>query len=181
MSLAAIALIALPALAATRLPANVDGVRIRAADKEPGEWMAVGRTYQEQRFSPLTKISQTNVSKLGLAWYADLNTYRGVEAAPIEVDGVLYNISAWNITTAYDARNGKVLWTYDPKVPLEFGRKVCCDIVSRGLSVWKGKVIIATLDGRLIALDARSGHPIWTVNTFAGEPPWPYTITGAPR
>ena len=181
LSLAAIALIALPALAATRLPANVDGVRIRAADKEPGEWMAVGRTYQEQRFSPLTKISQTNVSKLGLAWYADLNTYRGVEAAPIEVDGVLYNISAWNITTAYDARNGKVLWTYDPKVPLEFGRKVCCDIVSRGLSVWKGKVIIATLDGRLIALDARSGHPIWTVNTFAGEPPWPYTITGAPR
>ena len=181
LSLAAIALIALPALAATRLPANVDGVRIRAADKEPGEWMAVGRTYQEQRFSPLTQISQTNVSKLGLAWYADLNTYRGVEAAPIEVDGVLYNISAWNITTAYDARNGKVLWTYDPKVPLEFGRKVCCDIVSRGLSVWKGKVIIATLDGRLIALDARSGHPIWTVNTFAGEPPWPYTITGAPR
>ena len=176
-----LAILAAPALAAVRGPADVDGARIRAADKEPGNWMAVGRTYEEQRFSPLTGINPSSIRRLGLAWYADLNTYRGVEAAPIEVDGVLYNISAWNITTAYDAATGKVLWTYDPKVPPEFGRKACCDIVSRGLSVWKGKVLIATLDGRLIALDARTGRPVWTVDTFAGEPPWPYTITGAPR
>ena len=179
--LIAAALLALPAAAGTRAPADVDGARIKAADSEPGNWMGVGRTYDEQRFSPLRKINETNVNGLGLAWYADLDTYRGVEASPLVVDGVLYNISAWNITTAYDARNGKVLWTFDPKVPPAFGRKACCDIVSRGLSVWKGKVIIATLDGRLIALDARDGKPVWSVDTFAGEPPWPYTITGAPR
>ena len=177
----AAAIMALPALAAVRRPADVDGARIRAADAEPQNWMAVGRDYKEQRFSPLTGIDKANVSKLGLAWFADLDTYRGVEASPLEVDGVLYNTSAWNITTAYDATNGQVLWSYDPKVPPAFGRKACCDIVSRGLSVWKGKVLIATLDGRLIALDARTGQPVWSVDTFAGEPPWPYTITGAPR
>ena len=181
MALAMAALAALPALAAVRGPADVDGARIRAADREPGNWMAVGRDYSEAHYSPLTGIDPANVAKLGLAWYADLDTYRGLEASPIEVDGVLYNTSAWNLTTAYDARTGKVLWTYDPKVPPAYGRKACCDIVSRGLSVWKGKVIIATLDGRLIALDARSGQPVWSVDTFSGEPPWPYTITGAPR
>ena len=180
-ALAVAAMAALPALGAGRGPADVDGARIRGADREPQNWMAVGRTYGEEHFSPLTGVNPSNVKRLGLAWYADLDTYRGVEAAPIEVDGVLYNISAWNITTAYDARTGKVLWTYDPKVPPEYGRKACCDIVSRGLSVWKGKVYIATLDGRLIAIDARTGQPVWSTDTFAGEPPWPYTITGAPR
>jgi quinohemoprotein ethanol dehydrogenase len=175
----AAALAAFPVLA--RGPADVDGARIRAADSEPGQWMSWGRTYDEQRFSPLTQVSEKTVGKLGLAWSAELNTYRGVEGTPIEVDGVLYNTSAWNITTAYDAATGKVLWTYDPKVPPQVGRLACCDIVSRGLAVWKGKVLIATLDGRLIALDAKTGQPAWSVNTFEGEPPWPYTITGAPR
>ena len=180
--LLAAALLALPALAgAPRPAADVDGARIRAADAEPGQWLTVGRTYEEQRFSPLTQIDQSNVGRLGLAWYADLDTYRGVEATPLYIDGVLYNTSAWNLTTAYDARTGKVLWTYDPKVPPEFGRKACCDIVSRGLAAWKGKILIATLDGRLIALDARTGKPVWSVDTFAGEGGWPYTITGAPR
>ena len=177
----AAAAMALPALAALKGPADVDGARIRAADREPQNWMAIGRDYKEQHFSPLKGIDHANLGRLGLAWYADLDTYRGVESSPIEVDGVLYNIAPWNITTAYDAKTGKVLWTYDPKVPPEFGRKACCDIVSRGLSVWKGKVYIASLDGRLIALDARTGQPVWTVDTFKGEAPWPYTITGAPR
>ncbi len=66
-------------------------------------------------------------------------------------------------------------------MPRDIGRLACCDIVSRGLAVWKGKVIIATLDGRLIAVDAGTGKPVWTVDTFAGEGGWPYTITGAPR
>src|SRR3569833_1145424 len=179
--LAAVALATAPALAAGRGPADVDGARIRAADSEPQNWMAVGRSYAETHYSPLACINASNVGELGLAWSADLNTYRGAEASPIEVDGVLYNIAPWNITTAYDARTGKVLWTYDPKAAPEYGRKACCDIVSRGLSVWKGKVLIATRDGRLIALDAKTGQSVWSVDTFAGEAPWPYTINGAPR
>lgn len=161
--------------------ADVDAARLRAADAQPQNWMTYGRTYSEQRFSSLADIDRGNVGRLGLAWYADEHTYRGLEATPIVVDGVLYDIAPWNITTAYDATNGKVLWSYDPGVPREIARKACCDVVSRGLAVWRGKVIIATLDGRLIALDAATGRPVWSVNTFAAEPPWPYTITGAPR
>ncbi len=160
-------------------PAAVDQRRLEAADQEPGQWLTVGRDWREQRFSPLTQINDRTVGRLGLAWYADLNTYRGVEGTPLEVDGVLYNISAWDITTAYDAVTGKPLWTYDPKVPVSWARLTCCGPVSRGLAAWHGKIILATIDGRLIALDARTGHPVWTANTLeAGQP---LSVTGAPR
>jgi quinohemoprotein ethanol dehydrogenase len=138
-----------------------------------------GRNYSAQRYSTLRAINENNVKDLGLAWYAELDTLRGVEATPLFVDGVLYNISAWNIASAYNARTGKRLWTYDPKVPREMGRYACCEPVARGLAFWKGKVIIATLDGRLIGLNAKNGKPLWTSQTFDKE--WPYTITGAPR
>jgi quinohemoprotein ethanol dehydrogenase len=160
-------------------PAAVDSKRLMGAPAEPGQWLSDGRTYSAQRFSPLTQIDKSNVSKLGLAWYADLDTYRGVEATPLFIDGVLYDISAWNIVTAFDARTGKALWTYDPQVPREWGRYACCEPVSRGLAAWKGRIIIATLDGRLISLDARSGKPVWTTQTF--DKTQPYSITGAPR
>jgi quinohemoprotein ethanol dehydrogenase len=158
---------------------NVDHARILNADRDPGNWLAHGRSYDEQRFSPLTQINDRNAGRLGLAWYYDLNTHRGVEATPIVVDGVLYNTSAWNVTMALDAKTGEELWYYDPQVPRQWARYACCDVVSRGLAVWKGKVIIATLDGRLIALDAKTGTPVWTVQTF--DKAWPYSITGAPR
>ena len=121
-ALLALTVLALPAAGAPgRGPAAVDQARLLAADAEPGQWMSPGRNYQETHFSPLAGINQDNVSRLGLAWYADLDTYRGVEGTPLAIDGVLYNTTPWNLTTAYDARTGKVLWTYDPKVPPEFG------------------------------------------------------------
>ncbi len=167
------------AAARSAAPAAVDAARLLRADADPGQWLSDGRTYSSQRFSPLTQINPGNVDKLGLAWYADLDTYRGVEATPLFIDGVLYDVSAWNLVTAYDARTGKRLWSYDPKVPREWGRYACCEPVSRGLAAWKGKIIIATLDGRLIALDARDGEPVWTTQTF--DKSQPYSITGAPR
>jgi quinohemoprotein ethanol dehydrogenase len=178
LALSAVTLLA-AAAAAGHGPAHVDNARMLQADANPGQWMGPGRTYDEQRYSPLTQINEKTVSKLGLAWYADLDADRGMEASPLEIDGVLYNITPWNITTAYDAKTGRKLWTYDPKVPEQFGRLACCDIVSRGLAAWKGKIIIATLDGRLIALDARNGKPVWTTQTF--DKSLPYTVTGAPR
>jgi quinohemoprotein ethanol dehydrogenase len=161
-------------------PANVDAKRLANAATEADSWLSDGRTYNAQRYSPLTQINAGNVDKIGLAWYDELDTYRGVEATPLYADGVLYNISAWNIATAYDARTGKRLWTYDPKVPREMGRYACCEPVARGLALWKGKAIIATLDGRLIALDVTTGKPVWTTATFDPKKA-PYTITGAPR
>jgi quinohemoprotein ethanol dehydrogenase len=160
-------------------PPEVDAKRIAGADRDPGNWLTHGRTYDEQRFSPLTQIDAGNVGQLGLAWYQELNTRRGVEGTPLEADGVLYNTSAWNVTSALDAKTGKLLWTYDPEVPPAFARVACCDDVSRGPALWKGKLYIATLDGRLIALDARTGAVIWSVQTF--DRSWPYSITGAPR
>jgi quinohemoprotein ethanol dehydrogenase len=95
----------------------VDAARLLAADSEPGQWMMDGRNYQAQRYSPLRQINEANVKDLGLAWYQELDTFRGVEGTPLYVDGVLYNISAWNITSAYNARTGRRLWTFDPQVP----------------------------------------------------------------
>jgi quinohemoprotein ethanol dehydrogenase len=160
-------------------PAAVDQQRLANADEDPGQWMSHGRTWSEQRFSPLTEINDTNVARLGLAWYSDLNTYRGVVATPLEIDGVLYNVSAWDVTSAYDAATGKVIWKYDPKIPLEWARLACCGPVSRGLAAWKGKIFIAALDGRLIALDASTGKPVWSTQTL--DPGQPLSVTGAPR
>jgi alcohol dehydrogenase (cytochrome c)/quinohemoprotein ethanol dehydrogenase len=160
-------------------PAAVTGARLSAADSEPGQWMSHGRTYDEQRFSPLDTITKANVKDLGLAWFADLDTHRGQEATPLVVDGVLYVSTAWSKVKAYDATSGKELWAFDPKVPGAWGVNACCDVVNRGVAVWDGKVFVGTIDGRLIALDAATGKPLWDVNTI--DRTRPYTITGAPR
>lgn len=126
--------------AATRARKAVDEARIIRADEEPGNWMTYGRTYSEQRFSPLKQINDTNVGQLGLAWFYDLDTRRGQEATPIVVDGVMYFTTAWSKVFALDAATGAVRWSYDPKVPPEWAVNACCDVVNRGVAVWGGKV-----------------------------------------
>ncbi len=160
-------------------PAAVDGKRIVAADDEPGQWMSTGRTYDEQRHSPLQQINADNVKDLGLDWYFDYPTKRGMEATPIVVDGTLYTSGSWSIVYAFDAKSGKLLWYYDPQVPKSWMVNLCCDAVNRGVAVWNGKVYVGTLDGRLIALNAKDGAPVWEVQTT--DKTKPYSITGAPR
>jgi quinohemoprotein ethanol dehydrogenase len=160
-------------------PANVDAARIIAADAEPGNWMTHGRTYSEQRYSPLDAINTESVSELGLAWYYDLDTDRGQEATAIVVDGVMYVSTAWSKVKALNAATGELIWAYDPEVPGEKAIHACCDVVNRGVAVWEGQVFVAALDGRLVALDAATGEPNWVVQTT--DPEKPYTITGAPR
>ncbi|HEY2660751.1 MAG TPA: PQQ-dependent dehydrogenase, methanol/ethanol family [Caulobacteraceae bacterium] len=160
-------------------PAAVDAARLTDADKDPGNWMSHGRTYSEQRFSPLDKVNASNVKDLGLAWSFQLSTNRGVETTPIVVDGTMYVTSSWSLVYALNAKTGELLWKYDPKVPREVGHNACCDVVNRGVAVWNGKVYVATLDGRLIALDAKTGNPVWSVVTV--DQSKPYTITMAPR
>jgi quinohemoprotein ethanol dehydrogenase len=163
----------------TPKPALVNTQRLLNADSEPGNWMSYGRNYSEQRFSELKQINSQSVSKLGLAWSFDLNTKRGIEATSIVVDGVMYTTSAWSIVHALDARTGRHIWTYDPRVAKDKTRHACCDAVNRGVAVWEGQVFVGALDGRLIALDAASGKPNWSIATV--DPELPYTITGAPR
>lgn len=159
--------------------ASVNGERIAAANEEPQNWLAHGRTYDEQRYSPLNNINDETISELGLAWYFDTDTDRGLEASPIVVDGIMYTSGAWSIVFAHDARTGKLIWKYDPEVPKAWGANACCDVVNRGVAVWQGKVYIGTLDGRMVAIDAATGAEVWDVNTI--DRTMPYTITGAPR
>jgi alcohol dehydrogenase (cytochrome c)/quinohemoprotein ethanol dehydrogenase len=158
---------------------GVTSARLTNADADQGNWMSYGRTYDEQRFSPLTAINDGNASQLGLAWSADLDTNRGQEATPLMVDGTLFISTAWSKVRAFDAATGKPKWSYDPKVPREVLVKACCDAVNRGVAVYGGKVFVATLDGRLIALNQSTGKPVWTIRTFATNTS--LTITGAPR
>src|SRR5215475_9646601 len=165
--------------AAADLRANVDEKRLMASDSEPGQWFAQGRNHMEQRFSPLTKINDKNVKELGLAWFGDFDTRRGQESTPVVIDGVLYVTTAWSKVYAYDAKTGRQLWKFDPKVPGEWGVNACCDVVNRGVAAWKGSVYLGTIDGRLIAIDAATGAAKWDVSTI--EKGKPYSITGAPR
>ncbi|HEV2196972.1 MAG TPA: PQQ-dependent dehydrogenase, methanol/ethanol family [Candidatus Acidoferrum sp.] len=160
-------------------PASVDAARIIHADNEAGNWMTYGRTYSEQRFSPLNQINDQNVSRLGLAWSFDLDMKRGQEATPIVVDGVMYFSTAWSKVYAVRAATGEKLWSYDPKVPPEWAINACCDVVNRGVAAWRGKIFVGTLDGRLIALDATTGKVVW--ETLTVDRKYRYTITGAPR
>ncbi|MEN9705110.1 MAG: hypothetical protein RLZZ393_989 [Pseudomonadota bacterium] len=166
-------------LASTAPAAGVTEARLRDADKEPGNWLSVGRTHDEQRFSPLTQINADTVSRLGLAWFADFDTNRGQEASPLVIDGVLYVTTAWSKVYAFNAKTGRRLWSFDPQVPGGTGIKGCCDVVNRGLAAWEGRLYLGAYDGRLIALDARTGRKLWSVQTV--DPSKPYTSTGAPR
>jgi len=172
-SLAAIS----PARAAGASP--VDGKALLGAADNRTDWLTHGRTYDEQRFSPLGQINTGNVKNLGLAWYADLDTARGQEATPLVIDGTIYITTAWSEVKAYDAVSGKLRWEYDPKVPREAGVKLCCDVVNRGLAAWGDRLYLGALDGRLIALDRGTGKVVWSKLTV--DPSKPYAITGAPR
>jgi quinohemoprotein ethanol dehydrogenase len=158
----------------------IDDARIINAESEPGNWLAYGRTYEEQRFSPLDQINKDSISELGLAWFADMRSNRALESTPIVVDNMMFLSTAWSRVYAFNAVTGEELWSYDPKVPGAWGRKACCDVVNRGVAVYKGRVYVASLDGYLISLDAATGKEIWRVNTLIDRDR-DYTITGAPR
>jgi len=158
---------------------EVDDAMLRAADADTANWLTHGRTYQEQRHSPLRQINDTSVARLGLAWSVDLQSLHGLEATPVVRDGVMYVTSAWSVVYAVDARTGAVRWRHDPAVPKGHSKYVCCGIVNRGVALYRGRVYVGTIDGRLIALDERTGKPVWTVQTTPKGAP--YSITGAPR
>ena len=144
-----------------------------------GEWLSYWRDYGEQRFSTLTRINDQNVGKLGLTWSAELDTARGQEATPLMHDGVLYVSTAWSMVKAYDAKTGTLKWSYDPKVPRETLARACCDAVNRGVALYGDKLYVGTLDGRLVALDQKSGKVVFEKIVVPNQKD--STITGAPR
>lgn len=168
-----------PSEASENRSTEVDDARLRAAESEPDSWLTHGRTYSEQRFSPLDQVHDGNVSGLVRRWSFSTGLTRGHEATPIVVDGMMYLTSAWSVVFALNARTGELEWKWDPHVPREYGRKACCDVVNRGVALYRGKLFVAALDGRLTALDLTTGRPVWQVVTV--DQSKPYTVTGAPR
>ncbi|MBT2303932.1 PQQ-dependent dehydrogenase, methanol/ethanol family [Variovorax paradoxus] len=159
---------------------RVDGNFIRSNAAKTADWPSHGLDYAETRFSKLDQINTDNVKELGLAWSYNLESTRGVEATPLVVDGIMYVTASWSVVHAIDARTGKKIWSFDPKVDKSKGFKGCCDVVNRGVALYQGKIFVGAYDGRLIALDAASGQPVWEKDTIVDRSK-SYTITGAPR
>ncbi|MDB6043925.1 MAG: quinohemoprotein ethanol dehydrogenase [Gammaproteobacteria bacterium] len=171
-----------PCLAATALavatPAGIDNAAL-ANEADGANWAAYGRGFSEQHYSPLRQINASNVSRLGLAWSLDLSFSNFTTTAPLEVDGVIYFSPGVSEVHAVDARSGKERWRYDPEVYKVADQKMRTSWGTRGLAFWKGKVYLGTRDGRLIAINAKTGKPVWSVMTV--DPDDHRYITGAPR
>ncbi|MYH10444.1 MAG: PQQ-binding-like beta-propeller repeat protein, partial [Gemmatimonadales bacterium] len=167
-----------PEPSAVRSASDVTDAVLEAA-RPDGNWLTYGGNYAEDRFSTLDEVTRDNVNELGLAWTYDIELRGGVEATPLVVGGVMYISSPWSVVHAIDTRTGERLWRHDPGVPRIRGRLACCDVVNRGVALYEGKVIVGTIDGRLVALDAETGDVVWETLTI--DPNEAYTITGAVR
>jgi len=151
-----------------------------ADEAEGANWLSYGRTYSEQRHSPLAQITTENAANLKLDWFLDLKEHKSLLATPLVVDGVMYFTGSYSVVIAVDMKTRKVLWTFDPKVIEAAGDRlrVMWDS-NRGVAYWKDKVYVATADGRLIGIDARTGKEVWSTMTV--NPDKAYFVNGAPR
>ena len=165
--------------------AMVSAERLLKAADEPGQWMSYGGTYSEQRFSALKAVNRDTVKTLGLSWFADYDTNLQQTGTPLYIDGVIYVSTAWSKVYAFDAKTGRTLWQYNPKVPGEWAAKVCCGLVNRGIAAFNGRIYVGTLDARLVAIDAKTGKEAWSTVTLdeanRNDPLQRYSITMAPR
>jgi quinohemoprotein ethanol dehydrogenase len=157
-------------------PAKPDG-------SQDGQWLAYGRDDAQQRFSPLTAINAANVRHLGLAFKVILPAETSLVSTPLMAGGTLYFTGRFSVVYAVDARTGAIRWTFDPKAREELvktPRRMTYNWgVSRGLAYWKGTLLVATADGRLISLSEKDGSQRWSASTIDPSEPYLY-ITGAP-
>jgi quinohemoprotein ethanol dehydrogenase len=145
------------------------------------DWPSYGGSDSEAHHSSITAINGSDVQRLGLAWSLDLPGERTLEAPPLAVAGVLYFSGTYGKTYAVDGRTGRLLWTFDPDLANHAPEKLRLVMgAHRGVAFWRGKVYVGVVDGRLVALDAATGKPLWTANTFEG-PGARQAISGAPR
>ena len=167
-------------------PVKVDGKVLRNAgsvvnDALPGSWLSYGRDQGETRYSTLKQINDSNAKRLGLEWSYAVGAGGGnQEGTPLMWNNTLYGITTWSVVYALDARTGRELWRWDPEVNQAAVRpRICCGIVNRGIALYNGMIIAATNDGRLQALGALTGKPLWEARV--AFPQDLYTLTMAPR
>jgi len=140
--------------------AALDDARLQTAANDPANWMTYGRDYANQRFSPLKQINRRNVAQIVPRWIYQTGTSSTLQATPLIVDGIIYLSMPFNHVAAIDAVTGRELWRYEHKRKTT---KMCCGPANRGVAVGYGKVFIGTVDARLIALDAKTGKPVWDI------------------
>ncbi|MGF1549301.1 MAG: PQQ-binding-like beta-propeller repeat protein [Sphingomonadaceae bacterium] len=157
--------------------ARVDQAYLSAAGYG-SDWPAVGGNYFNRHYSPLDEVNAESVGELGLAWTASLPDRGEQQAVPVAVDGTVYFGTAGGEVFAFAGADGEELWHYDPKLSEASLADHCCGIVNRGVAVWKGKVYVGTLDGRLVALDAITGAQLWS--TQVTDRTRSVSIVGAP-
>jgi len=158
---------------------RIDDAALKAAAGD--DWPTYGLTQSETRFSPLKDINATNVQRLGAVWAYDVGSGGGgQEATPLVSNGTIYGITNWSIVFAVDARTGRERWRWDPEVNQTTVRaRICCGVVNRGIALYNGLVIAPAIDGRLFALDADTGKPVWEARV--AYPQDHFTLTMAPR
>ncbi|MBP7336298.1 PQQ-dependent dehydrogenase, methanol/ethanol family [Niveispirillum sp.] len=149
-----------------------------AAAREGANWSSYGGDTSENHYSPLNQINDKTIGRLKLAWSYDLPVTPNGLASPLAIDGTLYFPVGHSVIHAMDAVTGKLLWQYDPNVYEVAGHKMRAGWGNRGLAYWQGVIYSGTLDGRLIALDAKTGKLLWSTMTV--EPDDARYITGAP-
>jgi alcohol dehydrogenase (cytochrome c) len=158
------------------LSAQVTYERLAAAAQEPQNWLTYSATYNSQRYSALDRITPRNVKTLEQKWVFQAESLQKFEATPLVIDGIMYLTQPPNDVVAIDARTGRIFWLYQYKPAPD--SKVCCGAVNRGLAILGDTLFMATVDARLIAIDARSGKPLW--NTKVADNETGYSMTLAP-
>ena len=173
------AFIILSASAFPREPAgNVTDARV-AADTSGDGWLVKGGSYAQQQFSPLREITDKNVGNTGLRLGNGVQEPMGLVAEPMVVDGIIYLSAPRSIVYAIDAATGKVIWTFDPKVRLDFGVESSSSArANRGVAVWAGKCMsgpaMAVSSRSTLQRVDRSGRARCAIRSQSG-------VTGAPR
>ena len=144
------------------------------------DWADHGADVDETGFSPLAQVNKATIGKFGLAWYLDLPGETSLEGTPLAVGGVLYATGAYGKVYAVDGASGRLLWTHDPAVWRANPAKLALNFAAnRGVAYADGRIFLATFDGRLQALDAKTGKLVWSVETVPHDSF--YFITAAPR
>src|SRR5262245_2829566 len=169
-------LLALLVCAAYPLRAQVTYERLLRASEEARNWLTYSGSYRSQRHTPLRQIDPGNVKNLEMKWVYQANPLENFEATPLVVDGIMYFTSPINDVVALDATTGRLYWIF--RYTPDRSSKPCCGSVNRGLAIHGDLLYLATLDAHLIALDSRSGKPVWDVKV--GDVNTAYTMTLAP-
>ncbi len=167
-------------------PSQVDDNALKSAAKNGDNCIEYNGSWMEQRYSALNQINDSNISRLGLAWYYDIpsapagTSGNRQEATPLVYNGMLYSITPWSIVYAVDLHTGKEVWRSDPEVDQRVNAgRICCGVVNRGIAMYQGKIIAPVVDGRIRALDTATGKILWETRVTPANQP--YSITMAPR